>query len=141
MIGFGAILMPAQTNLTAFELWCIIQISERKLMEIKCSRWSGDNPKPSEQLVEFDNAIAGSVWKELVNVVNSKGIYSKQWRWFARSAGDNTALGRGRGTWVAKVFGAGYKSKDDALRALVNHRSKNDDAETDAQQQQKRDRE
>lgn len=77
--------------------------------------------KSSHQHVLDDATIVGEVWREQVNVVVSKLTAPRRmatkWRWFAKKAGRTETLGRG--TRAAVLLGAGFKSKPDAVSALM----------------------
>ncbi len=77
--------------------------------------------KSAHQLVTIDDVDVGDVWREQAQVPDRKGHQTLKWRWFARSTGGHTVLGRG--TRAAVILGAGYSGKDRAVDALVSHRA------------------
>ncbi|HIH2744918.1 TPA: hypothetical protein ACYLN4_000584 [Burkholderia lata] len=84
---------------------------------LKTIRGSG---KSSHQQVMDSDAVLGSVWREQVDFAVSKLTeprrMAKRWRWF--SQGEKGGV-HGRGTRAALIFGPGYRSRNEAVDALV----------------------
>lgn len=77
--------------------------------------------KSAHHEVRAGEAGIGEIWREQVSVVVSKLTEPRRmgmkWRWFAKQAGSSVTLGRG--TRAAMLLGPGFKSKDEAISALV----------------------
>jgi hypothetical protein len=82
---------------------------------------ASQSDKSAHQLVYAGDAEVGEVWREQVSVVVSKLTEPRRmglkWRWFAKQAGGSSTLGRG--TRAAMLLGPGFKTKDEAITALV----------------------
>lgn len=80
-----------------------------------------DSAKPAHQSVIVDDADAGEIWREQVNVVVSKLMEPRRmavkWRWFAKRIGKTGTLGRG--TRAAMLLGPGVKTRDEAIAELI----------------------
>lgn len=84
--------------------------------------------KPAHQQIHADELAIGEIWREKVKVVVSNitapRVTAERWRWFAKQAGSRVTLGRG--TRAALLLGPGFKSKDDAIAALMGTTSRGD---------------
>lgn len=73
--------------------------------------------KVAHQLVMIDQEVVGEVWRENVHVVTSKLTEPRKMalksRWFSRQDGFTVTLGKG--TRVAMLLGAGFKSRAAAV--------------------------
>lgn len=78
--------------------------------------------KSAHQVIAVDDSLTGEVWREQVRVVVGKLTgptrTALKWRWFAKLDGVPGTLGRG--TREAMLFGPGFKSKDEAIDALIS---------------------
>lgn len=78
------------------------------------------SPRRDHQQVLVADVVAGEVWREETLVVVSKLTEprrsERKLRWFARDPQGKTL---GRGTRAAMILGAGFKTKAEAVRALL----------------------
>lgn len=70
--------------------------------------------KEAHQYVTFDSERIGEIWREQVDLVDTKGKPLKRWRWFALP----NHLGTQPDTAKAFNYTTGFGSKDKAVDAL-----------------------